>query len=184
MRRGTFRKYDYETALARLKAKRQDKKPVSRFGLSQKPLKRSNGRLKARVARKGKTVDGDSRLAIKDECDQLVRKIVALRDHKCATCWAHNGLCVGHLFRRGIESLRWDLLNCAAQCYPCNSVHEEEPEHYIAAFITKHGADEYVKLCEQSRSKHKCTYLELIEIRDRLRAELQRIEAMKEARVA
>lgn len=178
------KRYDYETALDRLRAKRQGKKPVSRFGLRQKPIGRKGKALRARVPRKAKTVDGDSARMIKDEMDELVRKIIKLRDWKCVTCPITGNLQVGHLFRRGLESVRWNLLNCNAQCPLCNSEHETEPQYYIRVFIQRHGEKAYLALYDQSRSKHKFTYIELLEIRDGLRAELNRYEANQKARKA
>lgn len=142
----------------------------SSFTRDEKPtygLKRT--RMKVRVPGKARTKAGDSAKMIKDECDQLVRRIIALRDHKCITCWAHSFLHVGHLLRRGIESVRWNLRNCNAQCDPCNLLHEEDPHHYAIAFIARYEAEDYAELEALSRSNHKFTYSELLEIRDGLR---------------
>lgn len=140
---------------------------------TRKPLGYS-GRPRAR-----KTKDGDSRRAIKAECDQLVREIIALRDCSCVTCNRPDNLHVGHLFRRGLEAVRWNLLNCNAQCDPCNGIHETEPIHYEMWFRFHYGNVAHDVLEITSRSSHKFTYIELIEIRDGLRKELSRYEAAR-----
>jgi len=145
-------------------------KSVSGLARSQKSLKRSQ--IKPRRPSQKATVDGDSAKAVKDECDEIVRQIVRLRDFKCVTCWTYQDLHVGHLFRRGIESVRWNLLNVAGQCDPCNLLHEEDGVPYMDAFIDQHGEDVYRELVRLSRSKHKFTYVELLDVRDGLRAEL------------
>jgi hypothetical protein len=152
---------------------------------SEKPLGYTGRkRLTSRRPSKGKTVDGDSRRAIKDECDQLVREIVNIRDRRCFTCPRTQDLQVGHLFRRGIESLRWDLRNCNAQCERCNAQHEYDPDPYFQTFEFIIGANMLWALTEQSKSKHRFTYIELIEIRNGLRAELKRYEAARKAKAA
>lgn len=137
-----------------------------RFG-----LKRGK-RLGPRVPSRSKTEAGDSARTIKDECDQLVREIIRLRDCSCVTCNLRDGLHVGHLFRRGLESVRWNLLNCNAQCDPCNGIHETEPLHYEMWFRIHYGNVAYDALKIASQSSHKFTYIELLEIRDELRGEL------------
>jgi len=159
----------YEQALAKRQASDARKRSHPR-----KQMKRT--KMVVRRLSKKATVDGSSSKAVKDELDQLVRDIIALRDHKCVTCWAHSNLHVGHLFRRGLEPVRWCLLNNSASCDPCNELHETEPEHYVGAFIQKHGEEAYNELRTQSRSKHKFTYIELLEIRDGLRFELARMK--------
>lgn len=129
------------------------------------------GRLAPRRYSKTLTVDGDSARSIKDECDNLMRTIVALRDVSCITCNRVETSQVGHLFRRGIESVRWNLLNCNRQCTRCNGLHETEPLHYEVAFKFRYSVPAYHALEVASRSPHKFTYIELISIRDELRRE-------------
>jgi len=167
----------------------QPQKPRKRGYEWKRPRKaldfKGRKRLTSRRPNKGKTVDGDSPRAIKDECDQLVRDIIALRDCSCVTCnRGDRVLHVGHLFRRGLESVRWNLLNCNAQCDPCNVIHETEPLHYQMWFRFVYGNVAYDVLEIASRSKHKFKYIELGEIRDGLRAELKRYEAAQKARAA
>lgn len=146
----------------------------SRKRLATRAPMKGQGRIKPR--RYSKTSeDGDPRRTIKDECDQIVRDIVALRDRTCVTCPETKGLHVGHLFRRGLERTRWDLFNNAGQCDPCNGKHEEDPEPYMEAFIQAHGADTYLELRKKSRDSRKFGYTELLEVRDGLRNALAKL---------
>lgn len=171
LRRTGFKRKTFEEA-------RDERQGPRRFG-----LKRGKG-LKPRVHKKARTADGARARDVKDECDQLVRDVIRLRDWKCATCPLTQNLHVGHLFRRGLEPVRWDLLNCAAQCDLCNGEHETEPEYYVRAFILRYREDAYNDLKTRSQSKHKFTYIELAEIRDGLRRELASLEAAQKQRRA
>lgn len=174
MKRSGFPKPSYEVQIERLRASqtRQREKAAkapSRKKLSRgKPLERKRA-LSQRPKRAKKTADGDSAKDIKLECDQLVREIVALRDKKCFTCPQREGLQVGHLIRRGIESVRWDLENCWAQCDRCNSRHEERPHIYEDAFIMRFGGVKLANLIIRADYRGKLTYIELSVIRDNLR---------------
>lgn len=148
--------------------------------LKRTPLKR-NGSFKPRKISRRRTVAGDSSKAIKDECDQLVRDIIKLRDDRCFTCprgrWGAVAIEVGHMYRRGIEVLRWNLLNCNGQCSLCNAAHETDPGPYHVAFIRKYGVDAYGQMETLSLSRHKHTYENLLFIRDGLRDELVQLKA-------
>jgi len=135
---------------------------------SRSTLKRSY--LKRHRARAVPTEDGDSAKKIKFECDELIRQILPLRDKKCFTCPATSDLQVGHLFRRGIERLRWSLENNHLQCSFCNSRHEYEPDHYHDEFKRQYGLRAWKELEAKTWERGKLTYLELIAIRDHLRS--------------
>jgi len=164
-----------------------DFKPLARRGFRRKAysgdvedaLSRHASKLKQRtplrkVFRRARhTQDGDSGRDIKGENDQLIRDIIKLRDKKCFTCPQTEGLEVGHLFRRGIESLRWSLENNAAQCSLCNFGHEFSPHHYENEFKQRFGVRAFKNLEKRSRQKGKLTYIELSEIRDHLRVVLE-----------
>lgn len=140
-------------------------------------MKRS--RIRPRCRKKVPTVEGDHPKDVKDEMDQLVRDILKLRDSVCFTCPQTENLHVGHLFRRGLETVRWNILNNHLQCDPCNSLHEEEPEHYIGCFVQRFGEAAYIILRTRSRQSHKLSYIELLDTRDGLRRELGRLQRGK-----
>ena len=175
---------DYPARLAKARQKAKPRPVKDReHGYEWRKKRRPLGFSGKRKARK--TKDGDRAKDVKDECDQLVRGIVRLRDCSCVTCnRGDRVLHVGHLFRRGLESVRWNLLNCNAQCDPCNSLHETAPVHYEMWFRFHYGNVAYDVLEITSRSKHKFTYIELLQIRDGLRDELARLEASQKARAA
>ena len=125
--------------------------------------------LKRYRPRAGPTEDGDSAKKIKFECDDLIRQILKVRDKKCFTCPATSDLQVGHLFRRGIERLRWSLENNHLQCPPCNSRHEYEPDRYHDEFKRQFGLRALARLEQRTWERGKLTYLELLTIRDHLR---------------
>jgi len=165
-------------------------KPLRRTGFRRKAysgdvedaLSRHASKLKQRtplrkVFRRARhTQDGDSARDIKLENDQLIREIVAIRDRRCFTCPETEDLEVGHLFRRGIESLRWSLENNAAQCSLCNFRHEFSPHHYENEFKRYFGIRAFKNLEKRSRQKGKLTYIELSEIRDHLRVVLETLK--------
>ncbi len=165
---------------------KSDFKPLVRTGFRRKAysegvedaLSRHGSKLKQRtplrkVFRRARhTQDGDSARDIKLENDQLIREIIAIRDKKCFTCPETEDLEVGHLFRRGIESLRWSLENNAAQCPSCNFRHEFASHHYENAFKAAYGLRAWKNLEKRSRQKGKLTYVELSDIRDHLRVVL------------
>ncbi len=149
-----------------------DYKPMNRTQIT-----RATGKRLSAFRRAKRTREGDAGKEIKAEMDQLVRDIIALRDGYCFTCDATGGvLHVGHLFRRGLEATRWNLLNNHAQCDPCNGVHEYEPEIYIGCFVQRYGAEAYAELRALSRKSQKISYTELLNLRDGLRNELAKLK--------
>ena len=78
--------------------------------------------------------------------DDIVSKIVRLRDKKCVICSTTERLTNGHLFSRVNYSTRWNLLNCHCQCMSCNMRHEYDWEPYRKWFVREYGVDEYDNL--------------------------------------
>lgn len=144
--------------------------PLARGG----KLKR--GKIKPRRYSKTPTRDGDAERAIRDECDALVRTIIALRDKKCVNfgCRETLGLHVGHYIKRGVLSLRWDLRNCNAQCDHDNQEHNTNPYPYQNAMILKYGIGITWKIEELGRKNPRLEYSDLITIRDGLRQTVAR----------
>jgi hypothetical protein len=138
-----------------------------------KPLK-ARKRLKPRKYSKNPTVGGASRSQLKDECDSLVRSIVALRDDKCINvdCRETEGLHVGHYIKRGVLALRWDLRNCHAQCDFHNELHNTTPRLYQHAMILRYGIGATWKIEEKGERNPRLSYVEILAIRDGLRQAL------------
>lgn len=104
--------------------------------------------------------------------DEICSLIVRLRDKRCMTCSYQNpqkkptsqGLTNGHYYRRGIQSLRWDLRNCNAQCSKCNSIHEEDEKAYTAFMIGRYGESILDELQEKRREHSRYTRIDLVNI--------------------
>lgn len=156
----------------------QHKDPHKGFRPS-KPLQRGR-KLKARVPSNVKTVAGASERAIRDENDELVRKILRLRDHSCMTadCFRTSGLHVSHFIKRGVLALRWDLRNCNRQCDPCNALHNSNPAPYRHAMLMWYGEARVKQLERIGKDNPRLEYTDLLEIRDGLRRELEARKAI------
>src|SRR5438128_10873218 len=87
------------------------------------PLKR--GRIKPRKMSKPRTIEGDSERAIRDENDELIRKLLRLKESRCYTCqisWKPL-LHPGHYITRKVFALRWHPIAVHLQCDACNEAH-------------------------------------------------------------
>lgn len=168
----------FEEAMEKARSRPQKpRKPMGRGEMSKGTPKMRQRPLRQRYVKAKVTVDGDSEKDIKRELDQLVRDIIKLRDDRCFTCGRARGtvnLEVGHMYHRGIQVLRWSLVNCHAQCGgfagSCNAKHEEDPGTYQLAFIKAYCMDDFFDMETLSNSSHKHSYIELLGIRDGLRA--------------
>ena len=146
-----------------------------------KPLRRSQMNrkkgIKSRFNRKP-SVDGDSERNIRDDCDELVRQILKLRDSKCVIfdCIATEGLQVGHYIKREILSLRWDLRNCNAQCPFHNKAHNENPKSYRDSMFLKYGIGVTFQIELTAKENPRLEYVDLLAARDGLRSELARLK--------
>ena len=55
------------------------------------------------------------------------------------TCGAVEGLTCSHFVKRGVHSLRWNLVNCNTQCGACNSRHNSLQEPYRRYMVKRYG---------------------------------------------
>jgi hypothetical protein len=139
--------------------------------------------LRARVVSKAKTVAGASERAIRDECDELTRRIV-LRDARCCfVCGQFNvELHPGHYITRKVLALRWDVKRAVRpQCNPCNAEHNERPEMYRLILVLDIGESAVREVERIGRANARLEYSDLLEIRDGLRRELESYQAEKRA---
>jgi 5-methylcytosine-specific restriction endonuclease McrA len=93
--------------------------------------------------------------------DEVTREIVLKRDKFCVTCGKTENLQCGHLITRARYGVRWDLMNCNAQCSGCNLRHEYQPEIYTRWFLNHYGEKEYQSLCNRAETQGKFTIDEL-----------------------
>jgi len=107
--------------------------------------------------------------------DTLVSQIVILRDGKCVICGSKETLGCGHLFTRNAYSTRWDMKNCAAQCWPCNFRHEYDHYPYNAWFIKKYGEGELEALHRRFVEPHKWSTPDLQEMAEIMTKTLEKL---------
>ena len=94
--------------------------------------------------------------------DSIFSLWIRKRDgEKCVLCGSRVRVQNGHLIRRGKRSVRFDDVNCHAQCSSCNYKHNFEPEHYTNWFIREYGSAMYEDLVDRSRQTKKWTRDEL-----------------------
>lgn len=105
------------------------------------------------------------------QLDAFVTSIVQKRDKKCVTCGALNGIYCGHYHSRTHYATRWDLMNCHAQCNPCNARHEHDPYPYTKFMLTKYGVKKMDELYEKHRQQ---THLKVKDL-EQLLNELQQL---------
>ena len=109
------------------------------------------------------------------ECDDLVSKIVRLRDKQCVCCGSRENLTDGHLITRACKIIRWDLTNNNCQCRGCNYLHEFRHERYTKWWIDRYGKDAYDELVALSWQTKNWKIPELIEKKLELEAMLQKM---------
>lgn len=105
-----------------------------------------------------------SRKGLVRKLDNLVSLYVRKRDKRCFTCGSLDKLGCGHLFTRAWYSVRWDGLNCHAQCWGCNFRHEHDPAAYQLKFIDRYGLEAYRELYRKAHTITKFSDLRLKEL--------------------
>lgn len=170
----------YEQALAKAQANRKPRKAMSRGSKGMSGRKRWCPR---RVSKKA-TSDGDSEKLIRDECDELVRKILHLRATSrtgeicfIVGCYQSKDLHVSHYIKRGILALRWRLDNCHLMCDSHNEQHNYNTKLYRQAMNLWYGIEKAEELERIGKENPRLEYVDLLTIRDGLRAELARMKS-------
>lgn len=87
-----------------------------------------------------------SRIELVKELHHLVSIFVRKRDKQCVICGTKEGLEAGHLFRRGLKNVTYDLKNVNCQCRTCNTMHEQSPDAYRNWYVKKFGQEDYENL--------------------------------------
>lgn len=95
--------------------------------------------------------------SITNKLDNVVRKIVRLRDEVCVTCGFNDTLQVSHYISRTHISTRWSLVNCNLQCASCHlrDFHGGFVVNYQKYLISKHG-DGIIESLENEGRKLAC----------------------------
>lgn len=119
------------------------------------------------------------RARIDAECMEMIKQIVQLRDGACVTPGASCGgyLTASHWQKRGKQYTRYDLRNVNCQCSNCNGRHNNYTSYYDAFMLKKYGYGVCLELSERaSFNGWKWSIIQLREIRDNLKAELERLQ--------
>jgi hypothetical protein len=133
--------------------------------------------VKAKKKKRGKYKP--ERTVLDDECMQMIKQIVRLRDGGCVTPSPSCGgyLTASHWQKRGKQQTRYDLRNINCQCANCNGRHNNFASYYDAYMLKKYGGEVCLELAERaSVNAWKWSIVELREIRDSLKSELERLQ--------
>lgn len=91
---------------------------------------------------KGKVTSERKKLV--KELDRVFSLWIRKRDwNKCVMCGTSENVQNGHLFSRANLSTRWDEINCNAQCWKHNIMHENDSKPYTDWFIKNYGQAMY-----------------------------------------
>lgn len=80
-----------------------------------------------------------SRRALKAKLDTVFSLYIRLRDARCITCFSPDDLECSHYYGRSDPSVRYDPLNCHAQCKTCNGRHNWNREPYTRVMLRLYG---------------------------------------------
>lgn len=98
------------------------------------------------------------------DLDDIIRKIIRLRDNKCCSCGRQleDNMQVSHYIGRRHYSLRWDLRNCHGSCPGCNLLHNHNTLPYTMFMVRtyKEGILEELERIMMNHTKFSTTQLE------------------------
>lgn len=114
----------------------------------------------------------DSERKIKLDLESLVSQITRLRTPYCVLCGENNWrvLEAGHFWHRAMPPTEFDLLNLNTLCRDCNGRHESDPEPYRNFILNKLGQKVYDQLEWRAHSNLKVGYIDLLNLREEMRA--------------
>jgi hypothetical protein len=92
------------------------------------------------------------RQVIDDQCMELLKQIVRLRDKTCVTPGKSCGgyLCASHWKPRGQKQVKYDLRNVNCQCSNCNQRHNHYTSFYDIYMMRKYGPEVVLELEEKA----------------------------------
>lgn len=116
---------------------------------------------------------------LKKKADKVFSLYIRTRDSfngvaECITCGVQKPIAEmqnGHFISRRVNSLRYDELNCNAQCYACNVMRYGEQYAYAKALDMKYGDGTAQSLHGRRFETHKFTTAELLNIIEEYRGE-------------
>ena len=90
------------------------------------------------------------------QLDQLVSKIIRLRDKTCVVCGSSQFLQTAHFITRGNKAVRWDLDNVFLLCSGCHMMRNEswhKNPNYAVEFVKLFlGEERYNNLIMRART--------------------------------
>jgi hypothetical protein len=98
------------------------------------------------------------------ELDRVFSLFIRKRDGYCVTCGRRDKATCGHLLTRSAYSTRWDEINSAQQCAPCNGRHEWDASNFTVWFLRVYGQPAYEALTLRHHTPRKFTNEELHEL--------------------
>jgi len=90
------------------------------------------------------------RKSLINKADKVFNKFIRERDLQCVICGSKDGVSAGHLITSKRIGIRYNPLNCHAQCRGCNMKHQWFPEIYFMWFLNKFNIRKFKSLVEQS----------------------------------
>lgn len=113
--------------------------------------------------------------SLKKKADAVFSKYIRNRDSlngisECITCGTQKPIAQmqnGHFVSRRTNSLRFDEMNCNAQCYSCNVMKHGDLYEYAKKLDLKYGDGTASELHSRRFEVHKFTIQELEEIIDK-----------------
>lgn len=120
----------------------------------------------------------DSERFIKGELTENCSLIIRLRMPFCCLCGENNWwlLQAGHYWHRDMPPTEFDLLNLNTLCKKCNDRHEYDPQPYRDYMLLTLGERGYADLADKAHSQTKIGYVELVELREQMRAILRELK--------
>lgn len=114
----------------------------------------------------------DSERQIKLDLESLVSQITRLRTPYCVLCGENNWslLQCGHFWHRAMAPTEFDLTNLNSLCARCNQNCEADISPYRDYMLNKLGERGFDDLAEKAHSNQKLGYVELVELREEMKA--------------
>jgi len=125
------------------------------------------------------------RQKIIDKLDEIVSKIIRLKEPVCVICSSNKNNGAGHVFSRGSFSTRWDITedgNVHNQCWGCNFRHVRDQYPYFNWYVKKFGQEKFDALRVRSKTTVKYKTFELEELYRKLYKIYEKLYATRHSR--
>lgn len=111
-----------------------------------------------------KTVRTDNTGKLRKKLDTVFAKYIRALSKKCYTCDRGKNDHAGHYLRRGLDSVRWNILNVKPQCWNCNILLGGNQDEFRKRLIVEYGLEAVEGLEQLSRVAVKFSADELMEM--------------------